>query len=238
MAARELDERIQDLPWERIESALTEEGAVVAGPLLRAAECRALRALWSDDRVFRSRVAMGPRRYGVGDYAYFAEPLPPLVATLRTLLYGKLAPLANAWARAFGARAAFPASHARYRAECRAAGQTRPTPLLLRYRTGGRNRLHRDRYGPLEFPIQALVVLDRDGVDFEGGEFLLVENRPRQQSLASAFRPKRGDLLLFCGAERPVQGTRGVLRASHRHGMSALRKGERTALGVIFHDAS
>lgn len=238
MATPSVENRVRALRWPAIRDALFERGAVIAGPLLRAAECRSLRDLFSRDAPFRSRVSMERHQFGRGDYAYFSDPLPPLVSALRGALYRELAPLANTWAASLGKDASYPPTFARYEAQCRAGGQARPTPLLLRYRAGGHNRLHRDRYGPMEFPIQALVVLDRPGEDFEGGEFLVVENRARQQSIGSSFSPSRGELLLFAGGERPVPGKRGTLRATHRHGMSTLVRGERHALGIIFHNAS
>ena len=238
MPKRSLQQRIRALPWQSVLEQLSAQGAVVAGSLLGAEECRSLIRLFEDDAMFRSRVSMERHAFGRGDYAYFAPPLPPLVRELREGLYGELAPTANAWAEALGQPTRYPGRFVRYVEECRRAGQARPTPLLLRYRKGGENRLHRDRYGPLQFPIQGMVVLNRPDEDYRGGEFLLVENRARQQSIGHSFSPKRGELLLFTGGERPVPGKRGMLRAAHRHGMSVLTHGERFALGVIFHNAT
>jgi hypothetical protein len=180
---------------------------------------------------------MGPRRFGEGEYRYFARPLPPLVEELRRGLYARLAPIANRMMRELRRRERYPRTLAAFLRRCHAAGQTRPTPLLLRYEKGGYNRLHQDLYGALAFPLQATVVLSRPGVDYEGGEFLLVESRPRQQSLGEAIALEQGELVVFPVRERPVAGARGALRASVRHGASRLRGGERFALGIIFHDA-
>lgn len=180
---------------------------------------------------------MERHRFGAGAYGYFAEPLPPAVAVLRRVLYARLAPIATRARQALGRPEGFPATLEEYAHRCRAAGQTRPTPLLLRYTEGGFNRLHQDLYGTLAFPFQATALLSRPGLDFDGGEFLLVENRPRQQSIGHALALARGELVIFPVAERPVEGARGAYAASVRHGVSRVLRGERLALGVIFHDA-
>jgi hypothetical protein len=234
----DVEQRIGAIDWKRLGAVVLEDGHGVMPALLRPAECRALIETYADDRRFRSRVDMARHGFGVGDYAYFAEPLPALVAGLRTSLYERLAPIANAMADAIGRGAAYPATLAEYREHCRRAGQTKPTPLLLRYREGGYNRLHRDLYGDLLFPLQVTVLLSRRGVDFEGGEFVLVENRPRQQAGARVVSLERGDAVVFPVAERPVAGTRATLRATMRHGVSRIDAGERYALGIIFHDAA
>jgi uncharacterized protein len=176
--------------------------------------------------------------YGRGVYRYFGYPLPPLVAELRERVYAQLAPVANAWAEALGEAARYPATLAEFLARCHAAGQARPTPLLLRYRAGDHNALHQDRYGEVAFPLQATVLLDRPGPDFAGGEFVLVEQRPRKQSLAHVVPLQAGDAVVFPNATRPVRGTRGVFRTTFRHGVAEVRRGERIALGLIFHDAT
>jgi hypothetical protein len=237
MSEREIAARLAGLDWEGIESALRSRGYARSPKLLSAAECRSLIALYSEDRRFRSRVDMARHRFGEGDYAYFAEPLPPLVAGLRAAFYRRLAPMANRMNEEMGREARYPPTLQAYRRRCRAAGQSKPTPLLLHYRAGGYNRLHRDLYGPLTFPLQAAVMLSRPGVDFEGGEFLLVENLPRQQSRAEAIRARRGEVVIFPVFERPVAGKRGTLRAAMRHGASRVHSGERYVLGIIFHDA-
>ncbi len=180
---------------------------------------------------------MARHRFGEGEYRYFGRPLPPLVETLRRTLYARLAPIANRMMEALSRPERYPPSLRAFLARCREAGQTRPTPLLLRYEAGGTNRLHQDLYGALAFPLQVTVLLSRPGRDFEGGEFLLLESRPRQQSLGEAIALAQGELVLFPVRERPVPGARATLRAAVRHGVSRVRSGERFALGVIFHDA-
>ncbi len=233
-----LRQRVAALPWSALTADLMERGHALAGPLLGGRECSELARSFDDDSRFRSRVVMERHNFGCGDYAYFADPLPRVVATLREALYPRLASVANDWAAALGRDDHYPETLAAYLAECGAAGQTKPTPLLLRYREEGYNRLHRDRYGALHFPLQGVVMLSRPGVDFEGGEFLLVENRARQQSLGHALRPKQGELVLFAGGDRPAAGARGVLRAAVRHGTSRVHAGERYTLGIIFHNAA
>ena len=180
---------------------------------------------------------MGRQRFGEGDYGYFAEPLPALVEALREGLYARLAPLAGRLSADLGGPREFPATLEGWRAHCARAGQPRPTPLLLRYTTGGYNRLHQDLYGDVAFPLQVAVLLSEPGADFEGGEFLLVENRPRQQSIGAAVALERGEAVVFPVADRPVRGARGTVRASVRHGTSRVLTGERYVLGIIFHDA-
>ena len=177
-------------------------------------------------------------RFGEGEYKYFAEPLPETVAALRVHAYRRLAPIANRWMEALGATERYPAEHAAYRARCAAAGQTRPTPLLLRYRAGGYNCLHQDLYGALVFPLQLTCVLSQHGADYTGGEILLVEQRPRAQSRGAVVVLERGEAVIFPSRHRPVASARGHYRAAVRHGVSRLHAGERTSLGVIFHDAA
>ena len=237
MTKNPLSARIAALDWPTIEVSIGEQGYARTPPLLRAADCRRLIALYSDDSNFRSRIDMARYQFGVGDYAYFTEPLPPLVTILRQELYIRLAPIANCMMTAMGRAERYPSTLAAYRRRCYAAGQRKPTPLLLRYSAGGYNRLHRDLYGDLAFPLQATAMLSRRGADYEGGEFLLVENRARQQSRGEAIAAERGELLIFPVNERPVPGARGMARAAMRHGVSPVRAGERYALGIIFHDA-
>lgn len=220
-----------------MEAALAAKGYARSGPLLTEAECGALAALYPRDDVFRSRVEMARYRFGEGGYGYFARPLPRLVADLRGALYPRLAPIANRMMAALGRPARYPPRLAEFLARCHAAGQGRPTPLLLRYEAGGHNRLHQDLYGPLAFPLQAVIMLSRREVDYGGGEFLLVENRPRQQAKGEAVAAEQGEMIVFPVQERPVPGKRGMLRAGMRHGVSTIHRGERYALGIIFHDA-
>lgn len=238
MAGEDISERLAALDWVAIEEGIRARGHFRTPPLLKPAECRGLIALYADDTAFRTRVAMARHNFGVGDYAYFAEPLPDLVAALRLGLYARLAPIANRMMAELGREARYPPGLAAYRRRCHAAGQTKPTPLLLRYGAGGHNRLHRDLYGAHVFPLQVMAMLSRPARDFDGGAFLLVENRPRQQSLGEALNPARGELVIFPVNERPVEGKRGVLRATVRHGVSRVEAGERFTLGIIFHDAA
>jgi hypothetical protein len=229
--------RLGALDWSAIERSLWQWGYAKTPPVLTADECAGLAALYDDDSRFRSRVDMARYRFGVGEYKYFAAPLPPLVEGLRVHAYPPLAAIANRWEQALSARTRHPASLRELQALCRRHGQTRPTPLLLHYEAGGYNCLHQDLYGAVVFPLQATVLLSRPGHDFTGGEFLLVEQRPRQQSRGHAIRLGEGAAVVFPCRERPVRGTRGVYRARVRHGVSTLHTGTRTTLGIIFHDA-
>ena len=195
-------------------------------------------ASFEDDRLFRSHVHMERHRFGVGDYKYFARPLPGLVQALRERLYPPLAAIANRWMEALGEPVRYPPALSAFLERCAAAGQAKPTPLLLRYETGGYNCLHQDLYGALAFPLQAAALLSRRNRDYEGGEFLLVEQRPRAQSVGEAIAVEQGELLIFANRVRPVRGVRGVYRANVRHGVSVVRSGHRYTLGVIFHDAA
>ena len=228
---------IAALDWDQIESDLNERGFALTGPLLHADQCESLTALYDQRGRFRSRIEMARFGYGVGEYKYFAQPLPALVAELRTALYRRLAPIANRWSKLLGDGQRFPTSAGEYLKACHAAGQSRPTPLLLRYRAGGYNCLHQDLYGELAFPLQFTCLLSQRGSDYEGGESLLVEQRPRAQSRGEALTLDRGAALIFPNRYRPVAGAHGHHRVSVRHGVSTIRSGERYALGIIFHDA-
>ncbi len=229
--------RIAELDWEAIGAALSRDGFARVPGLLARRECRELSALYNQDERFRTRVDLGRYRFGVGEYKYFANPLPPLVQSLRTHLYPPLAEIANRWSEELGTGHRYPATLARFLETCHAAGQRRPTPLLLHYEADGFNCLHRDLYGSVVFPLQLTCLLARPAVDFEGGEFLLVEQRPRMQSRAEAFSLEQGEVIVFPTHERPVRGSRGYYRAKTRHGVSRIRSGERLTLGIIFHDA-
>jgi hypothetical protein len=205
--------------------------------LLDAAACAELRARFDDDGLFRSTVVMERLGYGRGVYRYFRYPLPPLVQRLREDLYTRLAPVANAWAEALGDDVRYPSALDEFVARCHASGQTRPTPLMLRYRAGDHNALHRDVYGDIAFPLQATVLLSEPGAEFEGGEFVLVEQRPRKQSLAHVVPLRRGDAVVFPNSVRAARGARGFFRTAFRHGVGEVRSGERVTLGLIFHDA-
>jgi hypothetical protein len=233
----ELARRCAELPWEAIGAALDERGYAVTGPLLDAAACEAVAALYPEEGRFRSRVDMARYRFGEGEYKYFATPLPEPVATLRRVLYPSLAPLANLWMERLGARERYPADLAGLARLCARHGQTKPTPLILRYAKGGYNCLHQDLYGPVAFPFQLTVLLSAPEADFTGGEFILVEQRPRAQSAAHVVPLRQGEAVIFATRYRPARGARGWHRVALRHGVSELRSGERYTLGVIFHDA-
>jgi hypothetical protein len=231
--------RIAALDWPALSSSLDRDGwARTGAPLLSRRECAALAAYWEEPARFRSHVDMGKHRFGEGEYRYFARPLPPAVRELREALYARLAPVANAWMEALGATERYPRRLSGWLAACAAAGQTRPTPLLLRYAAGGYNCLHQDLYGEKAFPLQAMIPLSEPGSDYSGGEFLLVEQRPRAQSAGTAIVPVRGELVLFPNRFRPVRGRRGTHRANVRHGASRITAGTRIALAIIFHDAA
>jgi len=229
--------RIGALDWARVGAELEASGCAVVGPLLDASECAALAARYDDDALFRNRIVMARHGFGRGEYKYFAYPLPEPIAMLRTALYGPLAAIANRWNEQLGEALRYPDDHAAYLARCHAAGQTKPTPLLLRYGPGDYNCLHQDLYGELAFPLQATVLLSRPGDDFSGGEFVLTEQRPRMQSRAEVVPLAQGQAVIFPVHHRPVAGTRGTYRVNMRHGVSRLRGGQRHTVGIIFHDA-
>jgi len=218
--------------------SLDERGYALLPSLLDAAACAQLASLYDDASRFRSRIVMGRHGFGRGEYQYFAYPLPPVIASMRRDLYAALAPIANRWNERQGKAADFPRTHEEFIARCHEAGQRRPTPLLLRYGDGDFNCLHQDLYGEHVFPLQMAVLLSRPGEDFTGGEFVLTEQRPRQQSRVEVVPLEQGDAVVFAVHHRPVQGTRGVYRVNMRHGVSRLRSGHRHTLGVIFHDAT
>ena len=229
--------RLAALDWVAIERALWDQGYAKTAPLLTAAECGELVALYADDARFRSRVDMARYRFGDGDYKYFTHPLPPLVQSLRTESYPRLAALANAWEKALGSPTRYPEDLAGLLALCRRHGQTKPTPLVLHYEAGGYNCLHQDLYGEIAFPLQITAFLSRRGGDYEGGDFLLVEQRPRAQSRGEAIHGEQGELVIFPTRHRPVRGARGWSRTTMRHGVSTITWGTRYTLGIIFHDA-
>jgi uncharacterized protein len=220
-----------------VKAELDASGVAVLPNLLNAAECDALRQMYAEGPRFRSRVVMERHNFGRGEYQYFADPLPKLVQSLRERFYAQLAPVANAWSEALGESPRFPPTLAEFRSQCHELGQTRPTPLLLKYGPGDYNCLHQDLYGDLSFPLQLVVLLSAPGKDFEGGEFVVVEQRPRMQSRVQVVPLAQGDAAIFAVHHRPARGTRGTYRVNLRHGASTVRAGERYALGVIFHDA-
>ena len=229
--------RASALAWSRVAEDLDAHGCAVIERLLSPDECRSMAELYPEDDRFRSRVVMARHGFGRGEYKYFAHPLPELVAGLRTALYPHLAGIANRWNEAMGVEARYPSDHAEFLDRCHRAGQTKPTPLLLRYGPGDHNCLHQDLYGEHAFPLQVAFLLSAPGEDFTGGEFVLTEQRPRMQSRAEVVPLRRGDGVVFPVHHRPVRGARGVYRVNMRHGVSRLRSGHRHTLGVIFHDA-
>ena len=229
--------RIAGIDPARLMASLDERGYATLPALLDASECHALAALYADEAAFRSRVVMQRHGFGRGEYKYLRYPLPAPVADLRRGLYPLLAPLANRWRETLREAGRFPAALDDFLAECHAAGQTRPTPLILRYAAGDYNCLHQDLYGALAFPLQLTILLS-DPADFAGGEFLLVEQRPRMQSKGEVVPLRQGEAVVFAVHHRPMRGTRGFYRVNQRHGVSRLRSGGRTTLGIIFHDAA
>jgi len=229
--------RIGRLDWAAIQASLDDRGYATTPALLTPAECRDLIALYDRREVFRSRVVMERFGYGLGEYKYFAAPLPPLVSAMRTALYAHLAPIASDWMRALRLGEGFPASLDDFLEICRHAGQIKPTPLMLRYDAGGYNCMHQDLYGEVFFPLQITFVLSRRDTDFDGGEFLLTEQRPRAQSRGEAITLERGEAIIFATQWRPLRGARGHYRVNVRHGVSRLKAGRRFSLGIIFHDA-
>src|SRR4051794_15127896 len=229
--------RIDALDWPGLETELDDRGFAVTAPLLDERECAALADLFDAGR-FRSTVDMARHRFGDGRYRYFDHPLPETIASVRAGFYPRLAPIANRWEELLGgAPDAFPLEHGELLERCAAAGQERPTPLILRYGPGDWNALHQDLYGDVYFPFQAVTVLAEPGVDFEGGQFVLVEQRPRAQSRAHVLEPPRGAFVIFPTRERPQRGKRGHHKVGLRHGVSTIESGSRTALGIIFHDS-
>lgn len=237
-ASPAIAKRIAALDWSALSAELDLRGATTTGPLLSAEECRSLAALYDSEAPFRSRIVMARHGFGSGEYKYLAYPLPGLVADLRSALYQRLAPIASQWMERMGMDTRFPETHADFLEICHAAGQQRPTPLLLRYDAGDYNCLHQDLYGPTVFPIQVAFLLSEPDRDFDGGEFVVVEQRPRMQSRPEVVSLARGEGVIFAVNERPVSGTRGNYRVKMRHGVSRIRAGRRHTLGVIFHDAA
>lgn len=225
------------IDWAGVEDALDAEGHAVIERLLTPAECEALAAMYAAAALFRSRVVMERHGFGRGEYQYLAYPLPARIAALRSALYARLVATANRWQQAMDIDLRFPATHAEFITRCHAAGQTRPTPLLLKYGEGDYNCLHQDLYGEHVFPLQAVVLLSEPGRDFTGGEFVMTEQRPRMQSRPMVLPLRQGDAAVIAVHHRPVQGTRGVYRVNLRHGVSRVRSGHRHTAGIVFHDA-
>lgn len=237
MTSAGLPTRIERLDWTTILASLEDQGYAVTPTLLTAGECDDLIALYDHREVFRSRVVMERFGYGLGEYKYFAAPLPSLVATMRDAMYARLAAIGSEWMRALRLGDGFPADLGDFLQICQRAGQVKPTPLMLRYAAGGYNCMHQDLYGEVFFPIQMTIVLSRRETDFSGGEFLLTEQRPRAQSRGEAVTLDRGAAIIFATRWRTARGVRGYYRVNVRHGVSRLKTGQRFSLGIIFHDA-
>jgi hypothetical protein len=233
-----INERVDSLDWNQIGKALDGQGHALLSGLLTPEETRSLSNLYSDDRVFRSRVVMARHGFGRGEYKYFDYPLPNLIGALRTAVYTKLGPVANQWNTAMNIDVRYPDEHVAFIQRCHDAGQTKPTPLLLQYAPDDFNCLHQDLYGEHVFPIQVAFLLSEPEKDFTGGEFVLTEQRPRMQSRAEVVPLRRGDAVAFAVHHRPVRGAKGVYKVNMRHGVSRIRSGQRHTLGVIFHDAA
>ena len=238
MSATAIVVHAASIDWESKAQDLDTRGWALLPKLITQEQCRQTSALYMRDTVFRSRVVMSRHGFGRGEYRYFAYPLPDLVQTLRTTLYPPLVPIANAWHERMGIDVRFPPVHSEFIARCHDAGQTRPTPLLLQYGAGDYNCLHQDLYGEHVFPLQIAVLLSEPAEDFEGGEFVLTEQRPRMQSRVEVVPLTQGDGVVFAVNSRPVRGTRGDYRVHLRHGVSTMRRGHRHTLGIIFHDAT
>jgi hypothetical protein len=236
-APRSAEARVAACDWRELGADLDSHGCAVLAGLLTPEECRTLAALYPHEQHFRSHIHMARHGFGKGEYRYFSYPLPALIDALRGALYPRLAHVANGWNERMGVAQRYPASHAAFLKQCDAAGQTRPTPLLLQYVPGDFNCLHQDLYGELAFPLQVAILLSEPGRDFTGGEFVLTEQRPRMQSRVEVVPLRQGDAVTFAVHHRPVQGSRGTYRVNLRHGVSRVRSGLRHTLGIIFHDA-
>ena len=233
-----IQNRVSAIAWENLASHISDVGYALTGPLLNSAECESLRALYPHENLFRSHVVMERYRFGKGDYKYFAYPLPEVIESLRTATYPHLAKIANRWSDELGSnKQSFPLEHEEFLKQCHRAGQKNATPLILHYEAGGYNCLHQDLYGEIAFPLQLVVMLGQQGRDWEGGEFVLVENVPRAQSRAEVITVDQGHGIIFTTRYRPVKGSRGNYRVSVRHGVSRIRRGTRYTLGIIYHDA-
>ena len=240
-----IGQRVDALNWAEMEESLCVRGYAVTNTILTPEECAELIAIYGEEKLFRSHIVMERYRFGVGDYKYFENPLPELVAELRKASYPHLAKIANRWAETIGAKALgldgeqtqYPLEHSEFLKLCHKAGQKKPTPLMLHYEAGGYNCLHQDLYGEVSFPLQMVIMLGEAGRDWEGGEFILVEQQPRAQSKAEVVNAKQGQAIIFTTRYRPVKGARGYYRVNLRHGVSRVHRGTRYTLGIIFHDA-
>jgi uncharacterized protein len=235
---KSVETRVDSCDWSALTSELNQVGAAVLPKLLTPEECRTIAALYPREEHFRSHIVMARHGFGKGEYRYFRYPLPDLIGSLRTALYPRLAPLANAWNERMGIDPRYPQSHRQFLELCHKAGQEKPTPLLLQYVEGDYNCLHQDLYGDLAFPLQVAILLSEPGKDFTGGEFVLTEQRPRTQSRVEVVPLGQGEAVIFAVNVRPARGSRGYYRVAMRHGVSRVRSGSRYTLGIIFHDAA
>jgi hypothetical protein len=236
--APSIEQRIQSLDWKTTAESLSDRGYAITAPILSDMECNSLVALYNDAGKFRSHIIMERYRFGIGDYKYFANPLPEVVAQIRSSTYPHLAEVANHWAENLGENASqYPPAHAAFLKTCHKASQTKPTPLMLHYEAGGYNCLHQDLYGDVSFPLQMVFLLGQHGRDWDGGEFILVEQQPRAQSKPQVVLANQGEAIIFTTRYRPVKGSRGYYRVNLRHGVSRVHRGTRFTLGIIFHDA-
>jgi len=233
-----MKEKITRLDWPALTESLNNKGYAAASNILTGEECAQLISQYNNKALYRKTVVMERHNFGLGEYKYFSYPLPNMVQALRENIYPNLAPIANNWMRVLNIDVNYPAHFEDFMAKCHTHGQSRPTPLILQYEQGGYNALHQDLYGDIYFPMQAVIFLSEAGIDHEGGEFVLVEQRPRAQSKAIVLKPRKGDLLIFTTNFRPVQGSRGHYRVNMKHGVSEVTAGNRHTLGIIFHDAS
>jgi uncharacterized protein len=233
-----IEKRIATLDWDAIRGQLTDHGFATTGPVLTRSECETICLGYDDNAQFRSKVVMARHGFGLGEYQYYQYPLPSIQQALRASLYPQLVTVANDWQRATGLASLFPSQLNSMLERCHAAGQTRPTPLLLKYVKGHYNCLHQDLYGEHVFPLQAAFLLSEPGVDFTGGEFVLVEQRPRMQSKPQVVALTQGEAVIFAVNQRPKQGTRGTYKVTLRHGVSEIKSGQRFTTGIIFHDAT
>lgn len=237
VSPKSIAERVAAIDWTQVSQDLDAQGSAMLNHLLSSDECQAVAALYPNDGLFRSSVVMGRHGFGRGEYKYFNYPLPALIAGLRTAIYPQLVPIANRWNTAMGIDVHYPEKHADFIERCHQAGQVRPTPLLLQYGEDDYNCLHQDLYGEHVFPLQVAILLSEPGKDFQGGEFVMTEQRPRMQSRPIVVPLHQGDAVVFAVHNRPVQGTRGTYRVNLRHGVSRVRSGHRHTAGIIFHDA-
>ena len=232
-----MKEKMDRTDWAAVAAELHENGYAVVPGLLGPLECTALTVGYTDPQLYRKTISMERYRFGAGEYKYFRYPLPPLIQQIREYVYPRLAPVANRWMQVLNITRVYPPTHAELLEECRQAGQDKPTVLILQYGQGGHNTLHQDLYGDLFFPFQLVLFLSQPGHDHTGGEFVLVEQRPRAQSKPIVLRPGKGDMLIFTTNFRPVHGSKGYYRVNMKHGVSEVKDGHRYTLGIIFHDA-